>query len=1094
MKKIKQRSMLTWARIYVSHGFSAIPLQPKTKKPHPKLLAAVGWLKGGGRPTWEPAKTRLPTEEELETWFAGRSPEEVGIGLVIPEGVAVVDLETPALFSLFFNGTVEEIAQFTWVCRTGKGLHVYLGLPTACKPAKVDGWIEIRTRGLLVTAPPSIHPSGKAYTWLSDPERTPIGHVDEEALRRLLKKVEMAKKWKRFVEALVPAWTPSARHNLAGPLAGYLRKRGIPQEEAEFVVRAVALLAGDDEVRDRLRYVRDTYQKPLSDVQGLSGLRELLDEDIIEAIKKAFPVERDGEPVELEHLTDLEEPRLSGRDVVVDAVVASTSIPYTIPARYRVRVIGEEEDWEDEPYIPERSQFVLQLVGVSERRKQAVLLQFAGAPTGRPRIDVLAWRTVYRVRVRPVVFSLERKDGKVVDEKGREWKHFDIYIVANERLPLEPGTVVRLHGRILPDPRTQKVTLLVYRVEFPDHAEDYDPENIRRLLRKFEGWSVGERVDWILEQIEKGSGIVGRQDVALTYLLDAFTPLWLELEGQPQRGWANSAILGDSTTGKSALAKWITTRVLKAGLIITAELASLAGLTGTARQLAENDWFVDWGLLPLNHRKWIIIDGAHKLPKDAYAALAETERSGVVVISKAGKGIAPAQVRLTKIFNPLNPENWRETKNLREFYRPVQGLPTVLDRVSIARLDRCIFVDSRDVGPEEVNRPRDGDYDPDLELLADVRGWCWSGRAKVSFDRDAWAEILDKATEIYDAYFVDAIPLASIDTKFKLARMAAALAFLTLSTDESLREVRVTKEHVDFVVGWLRAQYDRAGLGAYAKESRYEGVTEEEVRQIIREVAEAAGIGEEQVPEIFKFIVHQGRVTKEQIKQKFSLADKTQLRPLVSTLQNLDLIKRGNGFYPTSRLIDVVKLLDREGSPDQRGGGYFSDHGKQGNQGKETSGTDSPDEEAGEIGPGRREAKTGINENKAIEEINTEVGATRELRPVCHDCPPPGDIPGVVRAPTPDTSRGVYPPDHGKQGDQGADASGPLGSTGSLSNFEVVDVCHVCLKNLQEDPSVEVHFTGQRPGGICAMCGKRGAVVRVRYRVKPEREEGGEEE
>jgi len=649
---------------------------------------------------------------------------------------------------------------------------------------------------------------------------------------------------------------------------------------------------------------------------SILGHRELEERlsDFRRELEEKWKEVNEPKPIVLDHLTDIEEPSLSGRNIIVDAVIASTSIPYTIPKRYRVTTFENDEILENELEIPERSEYVLQLVGITEARKQSILAQYAGVRRGS-RIEVLEWRTVYKVRVRPVVFFLEKKDSKIVDERGREYKYFDIYIIAEKKLSLEPGTIVRLHSIILPDPRTQKVTLLVYKVEFPDNVESFNKENIRKLMKKFEGWSIREKVDWILNETEKGSGIIDRRDVALTYYLDAFTPLWLELEGKIQRGWGISSILGDTTAGKSALGRWII-RLLKAGLIITAELASLAGLAGTARQLSDSDWFVDWGLLPLNHRKWVIIDGAHKLSKEAYAALAETERDGTVVITKAGKGVAPAQVRITKIFNPRNPENYNETKHLKEFYRPVQALATVLDRVSIARLDRCVFVDSRDVSPEEVNQPRNGDYDRDLDLLADVRGWVWSGLPKVVFDDDAWNEILRKATEMYNSYYCDPIPLASIDLKYKLARMSAALAFLTLSVNADLTEVRVTKEHVDFIVQWLKSIYDKAELKIFAQETRDTGIDEEEAGMIIRRIAEAIDRDIEKAIEILRFIVARSNsgnpITKDQLKQNFSLADNNQLRPLITELRNHDLVIQRRGFYPTPKLISLVKLLDTQ--------------------------------------------------------------------------------------------------------------------------------------------------------------------------------------
>ncbi|MCD6348667.1 MAG: bifunctional DNA primase/polymerase, partial [Candidatus Korarchaeota archaeon] len=296
--------LLSWAKFYAEKGFSPIPLLPKEKRPHAKLLKAAGWIKENGSPTWEPAKTRKPSDKELEIWFKDKAPEDAGIGLVIPQGVAVVDLEKRELFPLFFRGaSPETIASVTWIARTGKGYHIYMKLPKDAKMIKVDGWIELRTKEFLVTAPPSLHPSGVQYTWLSDPRKIEIDAIDEDALRRLLEKIEWAKKYKKLIERLIEAWTPSMRHNLAGPLAGFLRKRGISKEEAEFIVTAICLLTHDEELEDRLRFVRDTYEKSLDRIAGLTILKELLGDELLKDLLTVFPQSNEYErELELEEI------------------------------------------------------------------------------------------------------------------------------------------------------------------------------------------------------------------------------------------------------------------------------------------------------------------------------------------------------------------------------------------------------------------------------------------------------------------------------------------------------------------------------------------------------------------------------------------------------------------------------------------------------------------------------------------------------------------------------------------------------------------------------------------------------------------------
>ena len=47
-------------------------------------------------------------------------------------------------------------------------------------------------------------------------------------------------------------------------------------------------------------------------------------------------------------------------------------------------------------------------------------------------VKEIGYRTIYLVRVRPPVFTLEKIGEKLVDEKGYEYKPFDIYVVSGE--------------------------------------------------------------------------------------------------------------------------------------------------------------------------------------------------------------------------------------------------------------------------------------------------------------------------------------------------------------------------------------------------------------------------------------------------------------------------------------------------------------------------------------------------------------------------------------------------------------------------------------------------------------------------------------
>ena len=103
----------------------------------------------------------------------------------------------------------------------------------------------------------------------------------------------------------------------------------------------------------------------------------------------------------------------------------------------------------------------------------------------------------------------------------------------------------------------------------------------------------------------------------------------------------------------------------------------------------------------------------------------------------------------------------------------------------------------------------------------------------VMFEEDALKRILQHATHLFEEYHSDDIPLVSIDMKYKLARLSAALAMMTLSTTDDFLSVPVKTEHVDKVVSFIEEEYSQAGLDALAKLAKEEVMNEDEAEEII---------------------------------------------------------------------------------------------------------------------------------------------------------------------------------------------------------------------------------------------------------------------
>lgn len=108
------------------------------------------------------------------------------------------------------------------------------------------------------------------------PENVLTSTVEPLQLTRLLH--EEGDIQQQLAELLCPYWTEGERHNVALYLAGYLAHLGWGMQDSAELVRAIALAAGDPDVRNRILAVEDTFRAVTAGktVRGFSGLNELL--------------------------------------------------------------------------------------------------------------------------------------------------------------------------------------------------------------------------------------------------------------------------------------------------------------------------------------------------------------------------------------------------------------------------------------------------------------------------------------------------------------------------------------------------------------------------------------------------------------------------------------------------------------------------------------------------------------------------------------------------------------------------------------------------------------------------------------------------
>jgi hypothetical protein len=297
---------------YLASGLSVIPIKPYSKEP------AVAWKAYQKEP---------PSISEVQKWFKGT---DYGIGIVtgkVSDNLVVIDFDDAETFKEFLktlNDDLKGIVNNTWVGKTSRGFHVYLRVDTDKKipTTKLPG-VDIKAEGAYVVAPPSIHPSGIRYEFLTPDmpvkyvirkvtweEFTQIGvtilkvlqaqgkynpqpardsnapgsqeqkegsgtQVDQETgteqgqgtVTRVSPEPSTERQWRnltnnqiiKLVELLKPYYRPGLRHDIVLFLTGWLYKAGISYESAETLIKSLCEATSDEECKDRLYTLRDTY-------------------------------------------------------------------------------------------------------------------------------------------------------------------------------------------------------------------------------------------------------------------------------------------------------------------------------------------------------------------------------------------------------------------------------------------------------------------------------------------------------------------------------------------------------------------------------------------------------------------------------------------------------------------------------------------------------------------------------------------------------------------------------------------------------------------------------------------------------------------
>jgi hypothetical protein len=146
----RERTPLSAARAYAERGWPVFPLLPRDKRPFPKTRG------------FEDATTN---RDQVQEWWAVFPDANIGLATGVVFSVLDIDGTDGVLPLQRILGT--DYRHGGPVVGTGKGKHLYFQpvLGDRNRAGLFGGKVDYRGRGGYVVAPPSVHPSGRVYTW-----------------------------------------------------------------------------------------------------------------------------------------------------------------------------------------------------------------------------------------------------------------------------------------------------------------------------------------------------------------------------------------------------------------------------------------------------------------------------------------------------------------------------------------------------------------------------------------------------------------------------------------------------------------------------------------------------------------------------------------------------------------------------------------------------------------------------------------------------------------------------------------------------------------------------------------------------------------
>ena len=483
-----------------------------------------------------------------------------------------------------------------------------------------------------------------------------------------------------------------------------------------------------------------------------------------------------------------------------------------------------------------------------------------------------------------------------VDSNSSEevYRHQQVYLITDGKGGPRENEGYILSGKLIGDPKNHAFTMAAIEsrpVEGDVFSYEFSNEEHGKLREALwtDSYDAGSVLRRLISDLRDNVLFKYGMDTMLTVeLMSWFMPFTFNI-GQQYRCHKvcpEVLIIGDTRVGKSTTADDLGSHLGAGRYVDCGANPTFVGLVGGNTEVGSTRVFT-WGVIPTTNRGHLTMDEANKLSLHTWGGLTNIKSSGVASRqTNSGDRKTRANVRFLTLCNP------RGTRSLGAYDTPldaaieVVGTPQDLARIDLLYVARAL----KDTSVYNKFHKSETPHNYTKEVARYHLRWAWSlNKDTIKFASPT--HVLRRAEEIIrETHGV--MMIAPSEAKFKVGRVAVAIASMVYSFDKDTGGVIVTNEHVDLAYNMLRSLYTTYMKNAGIKT----GIIPESVRLLFNNVSN---------PKMLRILATSDTWSNQDFTEIFR-DDATKFK-FEAQLEHGLMTRRRNYFQPVDGFQDLIR-------------------------------------------------------------------------------------------------------------------------------------------------------------------------------------------